>query len=161
MQTPFFWVSCAGLPLNTCLSDKDCTTGFVCSTTSATQQCTCELGVDNCRLLGSCIDYCRSSDVESYLDKVNSAIVTCDPFLPNQCSGTLVCQSSTRCKTLTCEPGKGIVSKSCGGLCMPADRMPLSARLSDDGKKVVVMLNAPARSGGFPCASLLSPASMK
>ena len=147
--------------MGNCLSDKDCTTGSVCSTTNASQQCTCVGGVDSCRLLGSCIDYCSSPDAQTYLEKVNAALVTCDPFLPNQCSGNLVCQSSTQCKTLTCEPGTGIVSKPCSGLCMPADRMPLSARLSDDGKKVVVMLNAPARSGGFPCASLLSPASMR
>ena len=153
---------CAALPLGKCVSDADClTTGHVCSMAAPTEQCTCAGGLDTCRLLGTCVDYCTTPDVLASLTKANSAIVTCDPFLPNQCSGTLVCQSSTQCKTLTCVNGTGIVAKACGGMCMPAERVPASARLSDDGKKVVLQLNAPAKTGGFPCASLLSPDSMK
>lgn len=138
----------------TCRDDRDCASGQLCDKSSVKEQCTCKAGVDNCQTVGSCVDVCAAPKTRAELAKASIA-VPCDPFLPNQCSGTLVCQATAKCTTLQCEPGKGLVTQACKGLCLIGERLLDTARLSDTGREVLVTLNAGARSGSFVCAAIL------
>lgn len=80
----------------------------------------------------------------------------CDPFLPNTCSGGLVCQPSSAGVQLVCKEGEGIIPVEVGGVCVPAKREPISARFSADGKVVTVTLNAAARDVKLGCSSLFN-----
>lgn len=141
-----------------CRKDSDCSSkgsGWMCSTDSLKQSCTCTPadGQDKCEVLGTCVEYCQTKAVQNQLAAANSQLVVCDPFLPNTCTGDLVCQSSSSCLQLTCTAGEGIKTARCTGLCLPAVRLLIAARFSDAGDAVVVNLNAPAKAGSFPCSS--------
>jgi hypothetical protein len=71
-----------------------------------------------------------------------------------------VCQPSSACLELTCEPGVGIKPVQCRGLCLPAVRLLTSARFADASSAVIVSLNAPAKSGSFPCSSAFEVSTM-
>jgi hypothetical protein len=81
-------------------------------------------------------------------------VVICDPFLPNTCSGGLVCQASSAGVQLVCKDDAGIVPVEVGGVCVPAERGLVSARFSADGKQITISLNAAARTAAFSCSSL-------
>jgi hypothetical protein len=138
-----------------CMRDSDCTGTSKCSMDSFNKSCSCSPtdGQDKCELLGTCVEYCQTKAVIQQLADANQQLVICDPFLPNSCSGGLVCQPSSACLELKCEPGVGIKPVQCRGLCLPAVRLLTSARFCDAGNAVFVSLNAPAKSGSFPCSS--------
>jgi hypothetical protein len=81
-------------------------------------------------------------------------VVVCDPFLPNTCSGGLICQASSAGVQLVCKDDAGIVPVEVGGVCVPAKRELVSARFSADGKQITISLNAAARTAAFSCSSL-------
>jgi hypothetical protein len=86
-------------------------------------------------------------------------VVVCDPFLPNTCSGGLVCQASSAGVQLVCKDDAGIVPVEVGGVCVPAKRELVSARFSADGKQITISLNAAARTAAFSCSSLFDSSS--
>jgi hypothetical protein len=85
-------------------------------------------------------------------------VVVCDPFLPNTCSGGVVCQPSSAGVQLVCRDDAGIVPVEIGGVCLPAKRELLSARFSPDGKQISIALNAATRTAAFSCSSLFAAA---
>jgi hypothetical protein len=133
-----------------CEVDGDCNSngksGKGCDQSSTQTACTCKDGLDSCKQLGSCIPFCKSAQAKKQLETANAQVVVCDPFLPNTCSGGLVCQTSSAGVQLVCRDGEGFVPVEVGGVCVPAQRELLSARFSADGKQVTVSLNAAARS---------------
>jgi hypothetical protein len=90
------------------------------------------------------------------LQTANSQVVVCDPFLPNTCSGGLVCQASSAGVRLVCNDDSGIVPVTVGGVCVPAERKVLAARFSPDGKQITITLNAAARTAAFSCSSIFT-----
>lgn len=152
----------AALPAGRCESDSDCqvsSKGSICEQASTTTTCTCSAGADACKQLGTCIGFCDSTQAKRKLATANSQVVACDPFLPNTCSGGLVCQPSSAGVQLVCRDEAGIVPVEIGGVCAPADRRLLSARFSPDGKHVAIALNAAARTAAFSCSGLFTPVS--
>lgn len=152
------FLSTADLPAGQCESDKECGTGSICDQASTTSACTCRGGVDTCKQIGTCIRFCDSAQAKRKLATANSQVVVCDPFLPNTCSGGLVCQASSAGVQLVCKDDTGIVAVEVGGVCVPADRKVLPARFSPDGKQITIALNAAARSAAFSCSSLFTAA---
>lgn len=146
----------AGLAPGQCESDKDCLSGRICDLSSTTPACTCSAGADTCKQLGACIPFCSSAQAQRKLAAANSQVVACDPFLPNTCSGGLVCEASSAGVQLVCKDGVGIIPVEVGGVCVPANRKVLSARFSSDGTQVAVSLNAAARTAAFSCSSLFN-----
>lgn len=149
-----------GLSPGQCESDKNCATGDVCDQSSTQAACTCMGGVDSCKQLGTCIRFCDSTQAKKKLAAANAQVVACDPFLPNTCSGGLVCQASAAGVQLVCQDGVGIVPVEVGGVCVPADRKVLAAQFSADGKQLAVSLNAAARSAAFACSNLFKSSSL-
>jgi hypothetical protein len=146
----------AGLVAGQCETDKDCASGSVCDQSSTQSACSCSAGVDTCKQLGSCVAFCSSPQAQRKLTAANSEVVVCDPFLPNTCSGGLLCQASSAGVQLVCKDDVGITSVVVGGVCVPADRKVLSARFSADGAQIAVTLNAAARSVSCSCSSLFN-----
>eukprot|EP00882_Tetradesmus_deserticola_P029697 GHRQ01033288.1.p1 GENE.GHRQ01033288.1~~GHRQ01033288.1.p1 ORF type:complete len:178 (-),score=29.32 GHRQ01033288.1:260-793(-) len=138
------------------MKDSDCAGTSKCSMDSSSQSCSCSStdGQDRCELLGTCVEYCKTKAVVQQLADANRQVVVCDPFLPNSCTSGLVCQPSSTCLELTCQPGAGIKPVQCRGLCLPAVRLLMSARFSHAGNAVAVSLNTPAKSGSYPCSSV-------
>lgn len=129
---------------------------------NTTTWCSCSItdGQDKCELLGQCVDYCSTPSVINELADANKQVVDCDPFLPNTCGGDLVCQSSSQCWKLACDSAYAkLTTVQCAGLCLPAVRLMVGARFSDAGDAVVVDLNAPAKSGQFPCSAVFDSSS--
>jgi hypothetical protein len=152
-----------GLSEMPCRSDRDCINpGTACGDAAATVlNCTCsaEDGSDLCERLGTCQDFCSLPSVVAQLAATNAQVLECDPFLPNTCTGTLVCQPSSQCVRLACTPGSGALSTvRCAGVCLPVVREPLGARFSDAGDAVLLALNAPALGGRFRCAAAFGAA---
>lgn len=147
----------AGFVGGQCAVDTDCNQGDVCDRQQVQTSCTCSAGVDSCRQLGTCatpVPFCSTDKAKQQLAAANAQVVACDPFLPNSCSGGLECQPSSAGVQLVCKDDVGIITVDIGGVCVPADRKPLSARFSADGKQIVVSLNAAARSAAIGCSSL-------
>jgi hypothetical protein len=147
-----------GLPAGKCEADSDCSSqpGQVCDQSSTQTACTCQFGFDSCKQLGICIPFCSSAKAKKKLETANAQVVVCDPFLPNTCSGGLVCQASSAGVQLVCKDGEGFIPVEVGGVCVPAKRELLSARFSSDGKQLTLTLNAAARSAEFGCSSLFN-----
>jgi hypothetical protein len=114
--------------------------------------------VDTCKQLGSCIEFCDSAQATTKLQTANSQVVVCDPFLPNTCTGGLLCQASSAGVRLVCNDDDGIVPVEVGGVCVPAERKVMSARFSSDGKQITITLNAAARTAVFSCSSIFPAA---
>jgi hypothetical protein len=110
--------------------------------------------------MGACIPFCSSAQALRKLEAANSQVVACDPFLPNTCSGGLVCEASSAGIQLMCKEGVGIVPVEVGGVCVPADRKILTGRFSADGKLLSITLNAAARTAAFGCSSLFNSSTL-
>lgn len=152
----------AGRAAGQCESDKDCANRNICDLSTTTSLCTCNdtTGADTCKQMGACIPFCKSAQAMQKLEAANSQVVVCDPFLPNTCSGGLVCEASSAGVQLMCKEGVGIVPVEVGGVCVPADRKVLTGRFSADGKQVLITLNAAARTASFSCSSLFSSSAL-
>lgn len=92
------------------------------------------------------------------LAKANSLVTVCDPFLPNSCPGSLVCEASNSGVQLTCVSSR-ITSVLVGGVCSPAVRQVVSARFGSSGSTVAVTLNAAAKDAAISCSSVFDAAS--
>lgn len=148
----------AGRTDGQCESDAQCGKGNICHQTTTTSVCTCSDGADSCVQLGTCIKFCDSAQAQRKLALANNQVVVCDPFLPNTCSGGLVCQTSSAGVQLVCSDEAGIVPVEVGGVCVPAKRELLSARFSADGRQISIALNAATRTAAFSCSSLFTAA---
>lgn len=68
---------------------------------------------------------------------------------------TCVASSATaQCKELACDATNGVYVKPCYGLCTPAERTIVGAKLADDARSITVGLNTAAQSAMFPCVQL-------
>ena len=77
-----------------------------------------------------------------------------------ECAAGEICAASSKCFNLTCS-GLVIATTDCAngtGLCMPAQRQPVSAALTPAADAIIVALNAPAKAAAFPCSQLFSAA---
>lgn len=151
----------AGLASGQCYVNANCTAGQVCSMTSNTTslRCICSGGTDQCSSVGTCVGFCATK--QDYMAAANALIVSCDPTsAAQQCGAGMECKASSQCKKLKCDNTKGVYAEQCYGLCAPAVRTMVGARLNDDGKSLAVGLNAAAADGSFACVSLFDAATM-
>lgn len=131
----------------------------LCDLGNVTQDCTCDKGVDKCVLRGKCVGFCTLK--QTYLDAANAALahIKCaGPYA--DCGKGMQCKQSSLCQELTCDDKKGIVQTPCYGFCMVADRKVLSARMDNNGRTIVLVLNTAAAPGSFACALLFDTATM-
>jgi hypothetical protein len=140
------------------LQKSNCNDNQVCSTEGAnvSPRCTCSEGTDTCQLLGTCISYCQTAEAKALLASMASSVTPCDTFLPNACSGGLVCQPSTTCRQATCSDADGLQLTKCSGVCAPAVRSITSASLTDDARGITAVLNAPARGISVSCSDVFA-----
>ncbi|GIL50461.1 hypothetical protein Vafri_6653 [Volvox africanus] len=125
-------------------------------------ECFCEYGRDMCYYLGTCTPYCELVSTTVQLNWLNAGSTECTPG-EDTCAAGYLCVSQPWCRVWSCDKTtNSLVSKSCGGRCVPAQLNVISAKLVDSGAGVNLKLNAYAtKLTNTPCENIFDDATVQ
>ncbi|GMH45508.1 hypothetical protein BSKO_13465 [Bryopsis sp. KO-2023] len=142
------------LAADQCNNKSDCQASQYCSFSTVNPSCTCNPkdGSDICTSVGECKDICEQYTEQ--IDNFNARFTPCAST--NECATGFTCDtgSAKKCKQMSCTAESGLQISSCDGICVPAERSPISATFDDKGDKILVELNFPTPRKSFPCSAV-------
>ncbi|GLI60874.1 hypothetical protein VaNZ11_003092 [Volvox africanus] len=125
-------------------------------------ECFCEYGRDTCYYLGTCTPFCDLASTAVQLQRLNAGAQDCTPG-NDTCGAGNLCVSQPGCRVWSCDTTtNSLVSKSCGGRCVPQQLNVISAKLVDSGAGVNLRLNAYAtKLTNTPCEYIFDNATVQ